>query len=102
MDIILPPGNLEGVSSGATESKGRRIRIGLISDTHIPRDAKALPPHIREAFKGVENFYHCFRILMAVNLERFPDSFPLILGQIAESPITETQACCQSVCDFKS
>lgn len=34
------------------------MRIGLLSDTHIPEAAKALPPQIREVFRGVELILH--------------------------------------------
>lgn len=34
------------------------LRIGLISDTHVPRDARCLPPHVRHAFKGVDLILH--------------------------------------------
>jgi len=34
------------------------MRIGLISDTHIPLVDKALPPEVLEAFKGVDLILH--------------------------------------------
>jgi len=34
------------------------VRIGLISDTHIPDAAKVIPPQVREVFKGVDLILH--------------------------------------------
>ena len=34
------------------------MRIGLISDTHIPDHAKALPPHLDDVFKDVDLILH--------------------------------------------
>jgi putative phosphoesterase len=34
------------------------MRIGLISDTHIPWERKALPPEIAEIFRGVDLILH--------------------------------------------
>ena len=34
------------------------MRIGLISDTHIPDAAKALPPQVKEAFRDVDLIMH--------------------------------------------
>jgi putative phosphoesterase len=34
------------------------VRIGVISDTHIPGRARALPPAVHEAFDGVEAILH--------------------------------------------
>jgi len=37
---------------------GSHIKIGVISDTHIPDRAKELPSSIREVFKGVDMIIH--------------------------------------------
>ena len=42
----------------ATDPKTEPLRIGLIADTHIPADAKILPPHVREAFQGTDLILH--------------------------------------------
>ncbi len=42
----------------APKRDGEPIRIGLISDTHIPRDAKMMPPSVKEAFKNVDLILH--------------------------------------------
>ena len=34
------------------------MRIGLISDTHIPRDAQEIPPQVMEVFHGVDLILH--------------------------------------------
>ena len=34
------------------------MRLGLLSDTHIPLAASTLPPHIAEAFRGVDLILH--------------------------------------------
>ena len=34
------------------------MRIGLISDTHIPDAAKAIPPQVKEIFRGVDLILH--------------------------------------------
>ncbi|OGO40524.1 MAG: hypothetical protein A2147_07625 [Chloroflexi bacterium RBG_16_57_8] len=34
------------------------MRIGLVSDTHIPWARKALPPEVTEAFRGVDLILH--------------------------------------------
>ena len=34
------------------------MKIGVISDTHIPRAAAELPPEIYKAFKGVDLILH--------------------------------------------
>lgn len=34
------------------------MRLGLVSDTHIPRDVKVLPPEVREVLRGVDLILH--------------------------------------------
>ena len=34
------------------------MRIGLISDTHIPENAEILPAQVREAFRNVDLILH--------------------------------------------
>lgn len=48
--------SIEVFEAAAPEIKP--IRIGLIADTHIPKDAKILPPHVKEAFKDVALILH--------------------------------------------
>lgn len=35
-----------------------QMRIGLLSDTHIPEAARALPPQVAEVFRGVDLILH--------------------------------------------
>ncbi len=42
----------------AADPKIKPIRIGLIADTHMPGEVKSLPPHVKEAFKGVDLILH--------------------------------------------
>jgi len=42
----------------AADTEIEPIRIGLIADTHIPKDAKILPPHVKEAFRDVDLILH--------------------------------------------
>lgn len=39
-------------------SEKRSLRIGLLSDTHIPETRKSLPPQVLEAFRGVDLILH--------------------------------------------
>ena len=45
-------------SSFDTTGTKTKLCIGLVADTHIPRDVKTMPPHIKEAFKGVDLIIH--------------------------------------------
>lgn len=40
------------------------IKIGVISDTHIPRRAKALPDFVFDSFKGVDFILHAGDLLL--------------------------------------
>jgi uncharacterized protein len=40
------------------QERSRTYRIGVISDTHIPTRARALPPVIFEHFQGVDRILH--------------------------------------------
>jgi len=57
------------------------IRIGLISDTHIPRDAKAIPPHVHQAFKGVELILHAGDIYVFPVLDELEKIAPVIAAR---------------------
>ena len=39
-------------------SSGRKLLIGLISDTHIDYPSAGLPPQVKEAFRGVDLILH--------------------------------------------
>ncbi len=54
------------------------MRIGLIADTHIPRDAKMLPPHVKEAFKGVDLILHAGDIYQPAVLDELETIAPVL------------------------
>lgn len=58
------------------------MRIGLLSDTHIPEAAKALPmPELRAAFKGVDLIMHGGDIYYRSVLEDLSQIAPVIAAQ---------------------
>lgn len=61
--------------------KSDRIRIGLIADTHIPRDTKAIPPHVHEAFKGVDLILHAGDIYIPEVLDELETMAPVIAAR---------------------
>lgn len=46
------------LSSGKSFKIFSLVLIGILSDTHIPREAKALPPEVKIAFRGVDLILH--------------------------------------------
>jgi len=49
------------------------VLIGILSDTHIPREARALPQEVRAAFRGVELIFHAgdiYELYVLDELER--------------------------------
>lgn len=74
----MPPSDAKGINtSEATEAKIEPIRIGLIADTHIPRDAKILPPHVKEAFKGTDLILHAGDIYLPRILDELETIAPV-------------------------
>ena len=57
------------------------MRIGLVSDTHIPRDAKRLPPHVKEAFKGVDLILHAGDIYIPSVLDELETIAPVLAAR---------------------
>ncbi len=55
-----------------------RMRIGLIADTHIPRDAKMLPPHVKVAFNGVDLILHAGDIYVSDVLDELEAVAPVV------------------------
>jgi len=43
---------------GVVKYNSGNVRIGLLSDTHIPADVRELPPQVEEAFQGVDLILH--------------------------------------------
>jgi len=57
------------------------MRIGLISDTHIPYDAKALPPEAKERFKGVDLILHAGDIYLSSVLDELGEIAPVLAAR---------------------
>jgi len=55
--------------------------VGLISDTHVPRDAKALPPEIKRAFKGVDLILHAGDIYVPRVLDELEKIAPVLAAR---------------------
>jgi len=68
------------------------VRIGLISDTHIPADAKILPPHVAAAFRNLDLIIHGGDIYISRVLDELEAMAPLIAargnddGEFKEDP----------------
>lgn len=54
------------------------MRIGLISDTHIPDAAKALPVEVMEAFRGVDLILHAGDIYVPSVLDDLENIAPVL------------------------
>ena len=76
------------------------MRIGLISDTHIPYDATALPPQVKEVFKGVDLILHAGDIYLSSVLDelegiapvlaaRGDDDLPSLNGRVKEKHVLD-------------
>ncbi len=57
------------------------MRIGLISDTHIPHDAKALPPQVKEVFRGVDLILHAGDIYLSSVLDELEEIAPVFAAR---------------------
>ena len=57
------------------------MRIGLISDTHIPDVAKALPEEIAEAFRGVDLILHAGDIYIPSVLDYLERIAPVLAAR---------------------
>ncbi len=55
--------------------------IGLISDTHIPMAAKALPPQIKDAFRNVDLILHAGDILCVSVLDELESLAPVLAAE---------------------
>lgn len=64
------------------------MRIGLISDTHIPDHAKALPTQIKEAFHNVDLILHAGDIYVVSVLDELECLAP-ILAAIGDDDYSE-------------
>jgi putative phosphoesterase len=57
------------------------MRIGLISDTHILNTAKALPPQVKEVFKGVDLILHAGDIYLSSVLDELEATAPVLAAR---------------------
>ena len=57
------------------------MRIGLVADTHVPRDAKGLPPHVKEAFKDVDLILHAGDIYIPSVLDELATIAPVLAAR---------------------
>jgi len=55
--------------------------IGLIADTHIPRDIKVLPPQIRDVFHGVDLILHAGDIYVPKVLNELERIAPVLAAR---------------------
>ena len=57
------------------------MRIGLLSDTHIPEAAEALPPKVMEAFQGVSLILHAGDIYSPSVLDELERIAPVLAAR---------------------
>jgi putative phosphoesterase len=57
------------------------MRIGLISDTHIPHDAKALPPQVKKLFRGVDLILHAGDVYSSSVLDELEEIAPVLAAR---------------------
>ena len=57
------------------------MRIGLLSDTHIPQAAEALPPEVTEAFQGVDLILHAGDIYLSSVLDDLERIAPVLAAR---------------------
>jgi predicted phosphodiesterase len=57
------------------------MRIGLISDTHIPNDAEEIPPQAKELFKGVDLILHAGDIYSSSVLDELEGIAPVLAAR---------------------
>lgn len=55
----------------------RSLSIGVVSDTHMPRHARALPAALREGLNGVDVIVHCGDMVDAMAIPLFEAIAPL-------------------------
>ena len=57
------------------------MRIGLISDTHIPHDAEEIPPQVKMLFKGVDLILHAGDIYLSSVLDELEEIAPVLAAR---------------------
>lgn len=68
------------------------LRIGVISDTHIPSRAKAIPPEVFELFAGVDLILHAGDVCTRSPLDELGSIAPLmaVAGDIDDAALQAT------------
>jgi len=67
------------------------MRIGLITDTHIPVAAEELPPQVAKAFRGVDLILHAGDIYRASVLDDLERIAPVLAALGDDDPFTLTE-----------
>ncbi len=57
------------------------MRIGLISDTHVPEIARSVPPRVAEAFSGVDLILHAGDIAAVSALDELQHIAPVLAAR---------------------
>ena len=57
------------------------MRIGLISDTHIPEAAEAVPPQVMDVFEGVDLILHAGDIFIVSVLDELQTIAPVLAAR---------------------
>jgi len=73
--------SLADVASTGNFKTVEPVLIGLIADTHVGGDAKNLPPHVREAFKGVALILHAGDIYQPRVLDELETIAPVLAAR---------------------
>lgn len=63
-----------------------QMRIGLISDTHIPEAAHVLPPQIAEVFRGVDLILHAGDVYTPAVLDQLEHIAPVLAARGDDDP----------------
>ena len=78
----MPSDNVLEIDTLLTsDQKAESVRIGLIADTHIPGNVKILPPHVREAFKGIDLILHAGDIYQPAVLDELDRIAPVLAAR---------------------
>ena len=64
------------------------MRIGLISDTHIPDHAKELPPQLKDVFCGVDLILHAGDIYDVSVLDELESLAPVLAAEGDDDPLS--------------
>lgn len=70
--------NEDSPTPETSKAEGKPIRIGLIADTHIPREVKTLPPEIKKAFRDVDFILHAGDIYLPGVLDELKTIAPVV------------------------